>query len=146
MDPLSITASIATLLGAAIGIGVALRKFLIGAAETQTVVLAMIADVKALRTVLQSMEETFEVMNSDQTRTDHIGTHWKNLHQSLEDGAKSLARLQSILDGANKDVKILDNLRRQARDKTVSDQISSARQEMQSYKDALQLSLQTVLL
>lgn len=146
MDPLSITASVATLLGAAIGVGVSLRKFLIGAAEAQTVVLAMIADVKALRTILQSMEETFEVMNSDQPRTDHIGIHWENLHQSLEDGATSLARLQSILDGANKDVKILDKIRRQARVKTASDQISSARQEMQSYKDALQLSLQTVLL
>lgn len=146
MDPLSITVSVATLLGCCISVGVSLRKLLIGAAESKTVVSAMIIDVKALRAILISMEELFEEMNSDKVQTGHIGAHWTSLFQSLGDACASLSRLQEALDGVNKDVKILDGARRQARVKVCVDQIANYRQEVQTYKDALQLSLQTVTL
>ena len=146
MDPLSITAAAATLLGCCITVGVSLRKFLIGAAEVKTVITAMMVDLRALRSVLESMETTFEEMNSDKPETGHIGAHWTNLFQSLEDGQQSLVGLQMVLEDANKDVKFLDSARKQIRLKTVADKIVTCRQEVQIYKDALQLSLQTIIL
>jgi hypothetical protein len=146
MDPLSITVSVAALLGCYISVGVPLRKFLIGAAEVKIVITAMLVDLRALRSVLESMETTFEEMNSDKPETSNIGTHWTNLVQSLKDGQQSLAGLQKVLEDANKHVKILDSARKQVRIKAVADKIVTCRQEVQTYKDALQLSLQTITL
>jgi Fungal N-terminal domain of STAND proteins len=146
MDPLSITVSVATLLRCCISVGVSLRKFLIGAAEVKIVITAMMVDLRALRSVLESMEITFEEMNSDKPETGHIGAHWTNLFQSLEDGQQSLAELQKVLEDANKHVKILDSARKQIRVKAVADKIVTCRQEVQIYKDTLQLSLQTIIL
>ena len=146
MDPLSITVSVATLLGCCISVGVSLRKFLIGAAEVKTVITAMMVDLRALRSVLESMEVTFEEMNSDKPATGHIGAHWTNLFQSLEDGQQSLAGLLKVLEEANKDVKFLDSARKQMRVKVVAEKIVTCRQEVQIYKDALQLSLATITL
>ncbi|KIW94694.1 GTP-binding protein rhoA [Cladophialophora bantiana CBS 173.52] len=146
MDPLSITVGVATLLKCCISVGVSLRKFLIGAAEVKTVIAAMMVDLRALRSVLESMEATFEEMNSDKPETGHVGAHWTNLFQSLEDGQQSLAGLQKVLEDANKHVKILDSARKQIRIKAVADKIVTCRQEVQVYKDTLQLSLQTIIL
>jgi len=146
MDPLSITVSVATLLGCCISAGVALRKFLIGASEVKTVVKSMMADLRALRSVLESMETTFEEMNSDRPETGHIGAHWVNLFQLLEDSQQSLISLQLVLEDVSKEVKVLDSARKQLRIKAAADQIVICRQEVQTYKDALQLSLQTITL
>ncbi|EXJ71079.1 uncharacterized protein A1O5_06072 [Cladophialophora psammophila CBS 110553] len=146
MDPLSITVGVATLLKCCISVGVSLRKFLIGAAEVKNVITAMMVDLRALRSVLESMEATFEEMNSDKPETGHVGAHWANLFQSLEDGQQSLAGLQKVLEDANKHVKILDSARKQIRIKAVADKIVTCRQEVQVYRDTLQLSLQTIIL
>jgi uncharacterized protein (DUF3084 family) len=146
MDPLSITVGVATLLGCCISAGVSLRKFLIGAADVKTVVSAMMSDLRALRSVLETMEITFEEMNSDTPETGHVGTHWTNLSQSLADCQQSLDGLQSVLENANKDVKLLDTARKQLRIKAVADKIVVCRQEVQVYKDALQLSMHTITL
>lgn len=104
------------------------------------------ADVQALRAVLESMEATFDKMNSDKPEVGHIGVHWTNILQLLEDGQQSLTELHEVLEDANKNVKILDSTRKQLRIKTVNEKIVTCRQEVQTYKDALQLSLQTVTL
>ena len=146
MDPLSISTGVASLLGCCITVGMSLRKFLSEAAAVKTTIMAMLADLRALRSVLESMETTFEEMNSDKPETGHIGAHWTNLFQSLEDGQQSLVGLQMVLEGVNKDVKFLDSARKQIRVKTVADKIVTCRQEVQIYKDALQLSLETIIL
>jgi hypothetical protein len=55
-------------------------------------VTAMLSDVKGFRDVLQSMEDTFEELDS-QPSTGHIGAHWNNLSRSLQDGCGSLEKL-----------------------------------------------------
>lgn len=144
MDPLSITAAVATLLGCCISTGVALRKFLIGATEVKTVVQAMMGDLRALRAVLETMEVTFEEMNSDKPVEGLIGAHWVDLFQSLGDSQQSIEKLQKVLEDVGKEVKFLDTARRQLRIKTAADEIAVCRQEVQTYKDALQLSLHTI--
>lgn len=144
MEPLTITAGVVGTLSATLSVGVTLRKFLHGAKGTASIVNAMIADVKALRAVLESMELTFEEMDTERSESGHIGNHWQNLSTSLEDARICLIRLQTMLEDVNKDVKILDTLRRQARFKTATDQLVFYRQEIQTYKDALHLSLHTI--
>ncbi|KAE9993713.1 hypothetical protein EG327_003723 [Venturia inaequalis] len=144
MEPLTITAGVVGTLSATLSVGVTLRKFLHGAKGTTSIVNAMISDVKALRAVLESMELTFEEMDTERSESGHIGNHWQNLSTSLEDARICLFRLQTMLEDVNKDVKILDTLRRQARFKTATDQLVFYRQEIQTYKDALHLSLHTI--
>lgn len=146
VDPLSITASIASILGVCINVSIQLRTFLKGASEVRTTITAMLTDVKAMRHVLQSMEDTFEAMDGEKPQTGHIGAHWDNLSRSLDDGKNSLIRLENLLRDTNRDVPVLDAPRRQARLKTVAEQLANFRQEVQTYKDALQLSLQTIIL
>ena len=145
MDPLSITVSAVALLSACLKVSVELRQFRHEAAEARTTVTAMLSDVKALRDVLQSLEETFEVLDS-QPSTGHIGTHWKNLARCLQEGRGTLEKFEELLKGVNKEVAILDSARRQLRVKSVAEQIATFRQQVQTYKDAIQLSLQTISL
>ena len=146
MDPISIAAGVAGTLSATLSVCIMLRKFLHGAKESKAVVNAMLADVKALRRVLESMELTFEEMDSERSETGSIGNHWRNLLMSLEDGQNCLIRLEKLLQDTMKEVKFLDTLRRQARLKSTTDQMALYRQEVQTYKDALHLSLQTITL
>jgi hypothetical protein len=57
-----------------------------------------------------------------------------------------MERLLVLLVQCNKDVRFMDATRRQMRLNDASEQIAIYRQEIQSYKDALQLSLQSVTL
>lgn len=132
MDSLTITAGVVGTLSATLSVGLTLRKFLHGAKGTVSIVNAMISDVKALRTVLESMELTFEEMNTERLESEHIGNHWKILSTSLEDGRNCLIRLHTMLEDVNKDVKILDTLRRQARFKNATVQLVFYRQEIQT--------------
>jgi hypothetical protein len=145
MDPLLITASAVSLLGVCLKVSVELKKFRQGAAEARTTVTAMLSDVKALRDVLQSMEDTFETLDA-QPAMGHIGTHWTNLSRSLQEGRRTLEELEELLKGINKDVSFLDGARRHIRVKVVAEQIAGFRQQVQTYKDAMQLSLQTIIL
>jgi hypothetical protein len=145
MDPLSITASAVSLLGACLKVSVELKRFRHGAAEAKTIVTAMLSDVKALRDVLQSMEDTFETLDS-QPATGHVGTHWSNLSRSLQEGSGTLEELDKLLKSVNKDVSFFDAARRHIRVKGVTEQLANFRQQVQAYKDAMQLSLQTIIL
>jgi hypothetical protein len=147
-DPFSITAGAVALLQVCLKVSLELKRFRNGASEAKTIATAMLTDVKGLRDVLQSMEDTFEDIQSQQGSqpTGHIGTHWKNLLRSLHDGCAALHELEELLGGINKDVPVLDASRRQIRLKTASEQITSFRQQVQTYRDGLQLSLQTIIL
>lgn len=136
MDPLSITASAVSLLGVCLKVSVELKRFRQGAAESRTTVTAMLSDVKALRDVLQSMEDTSETLDA-QPSTGHIGTHLTNLSRSLQEGRGTLEQLEELLQAVNKDVFFLDSARRHLRVKGVAEQIANFRQQVQTYKDAM---------
>lgn len=146
VEPLSITAGVISVLGVCLRVSVELKKFRNGVAEVRTTVTAMLTDVKALRQVLGSMEDTFEEVESQMPPTGHIGTHWTNLSRSLHDGRTTLENLEELLRQVNKDVPFLDQARRRLRLNDASEQIANYRQQVQTYKDALQLSLQTIIL
>ena len=75
MDPFSITLGVLTLTSLASKVGIQLKRLRGGAMEAANNVTALLADLKALKTVLDSIEDGFEDLDSRAPLTGHIGAH-----------------------------------------------------------------------
>lgn len=148
MDPLSITTGVLALAGVAYRVSLQLKSFKDGCDTVDDNVNSMINEVESLVRILESMKETFEHAGSQTASqtTGHVGTHWRNLNRSLLDAQKTMEQLAGLLEGVNKDARFLDGPRKLVRLRGATDQIVVFRRQIQSYKDALQLSLQTMIL
>lgn len=147
-DPLSITASVLALITVSVKVTVLLKQFRDDVSGVDATLTGLLSDVSNLQQVLESMKETFdqdEIKLNLQT-TGHAGNHWKNLARSLEDGGGTLRQLTTLLESVNKTTSFLDGPRKQLRLKSAIDQIAVYRDQIQSYRAALQLSLSTVML
>jgi|TARA_R110002003_G_scaffold115_9_gene10024 hypothetical protein len=145
MDPFSITLGVVTFVTLASKAGLELKKLRNGATEASTIN-AMLADLKALKVVLELIEDGFEDLDSRAPLTGIIGVHWQALKATLTDGCAAMDTLRELLVDINKEVSNLDAIRRGKRLKEANDRIVLYRQEIQAYKDALQLSFQSVIL
>lgn len=147
-DPLSIAAGVLAFTSACVKVGVELRTFHEGAAIADTAVKGLLTDVESLTQVLNMMKDTLEQPNvqSSLQQTGHIGNHWENLSKSIEDGQDTLRSLQETLERVNKNVSLLDGQRKHLRLKSASGEIAIYQQQIRTYRDTLQLSLQTVIL
>lgn len=148
MDPLSITTSVIALLTFSVQVSCLLKQFCDEVDVVDTSLTGLIADVASFNQVLVSMRDTFD---QDEIKasihvTGHAGNHWKNLARSLDDGTKTLQRLAALLEGINKTTSFLDGPRKQLRFKNAIDQIGTYRDQIQSYRAGLQLSLSTIIL
>jgi hypothetical protein len=147
-DPLSITASVLTLLQVAVQVTVLVKQFRDEVNVVDATLTGLINDVDGFQRVLESMKDTFDRddIKSDLQATGIPGNHFKNLARSLNDGASTLQQLQALLENVNKKTSILDAPRKQLRLKSSMDQIATYREQIQSYRAALQLSLSTIIL
>ena len=146
MDPLTATASVISVLGVCLKVSVELKKFRNAVNEGRATVTAMLADVTSLRQVLQTMEDTFDELDPRSMSTGSIGMHWRSLLISLQDGHTAIKRLEHVVQSCNTDVAFMNATRRHIRLKMAAEEIAEFRQQIQSYKDTLQLSLQTIIL
>ena len=147
-DPLSITTGVLALLGSCISAGNAIKDFHDGVAIVDVKVKGLLSDVESFAQVLRMMKDTLEeekVQSSLQV-TGHIGNHWSNLSTSIKDGQNTLIQLQNTLDKVNKSVGVLDGPRKHLRLKGAAQEIVMFQQQIRSYRDTIQLSLQTVIL
>ncbi|RMZ86381.1 hypothetical protein DV736_g6390, partial [Chaetothyriales sp. CBS 134916] len=147
MDALSITTGVLTLLSACITVSIELKRLKQGSAEAGTTINALLSDVNGLRTVLQSMETTFDEIETREgfQKTGHIGAHWQNLNESLHDAYETLVELETLAKSLNRSVTVLDGPRRSMRLQAATTQIVNHRQQIQTYRDAMQFSLQTII-
>lgn len=147
-DPLSITVSVITLIKVSLQVTVLLKQFRDEVSVVGETLTGLLADVVGFTQVLESMKETFEQadIRSNLDATGHVGNHWKNLSRPLDDGAGTLGQLRTLLDGINKKTLLLDAARKQLRYKCAIEQIGTYREQIQSNRAALQLSLSTVIL
>jgi hypothetical protein len=147
MDPFSITASIVTLIQVSAQVTVLVRQFRDEVSVVDATLNGILNDVDGFQQVLQSMKETFaqEDLRADVQTTGHVGSHWKNLARSLSDGESTLDQLRSLLTSVSKSTSFLDAPRKQLRLKSAITQIAGFREQIQSYRAALQLSLSTVV-
>jgi hypothetical protein len=147
-DPLSIATGVLGLLGTCVKVGTALKDFYDGAAFADTKIKGLLTDVESFTQVLRLMKDTFEqerIQTSFQV-TGHIGNLWKNLSASIQDGQNTLLQLQDTLERVNKSVSMLDGARKHLRFKGASEEIGIFQLQIRSYRDTLQLSLQTAIL
>lgn len=147
-DPLSIAAGIIGVLTACVQVGTALKGFYDGSAIADTKVRGLLIDVESFAQVLQLMKNTLEQeqIKSSLQATGHIGNHWTNLSACLRDGQNTMMQLQEKLEKVNKSVSILDGPRKHLRLNSASEEIGIFQQQVRSYRDTMQLSLQTVIL
>ncbi|KZM21005.1 hypothetical protein ST47_g7816 [Ascochyta rabiei] len=147
MDPFSITASVVTLIQVSAQVTVLVKQFRDEVNVVDTTLNGILNDVDGFQQVLQSMKETFaqEDIQAEVQTTGHVGSHWKNLARSLSDGEGTLDQLRSLLTSVSKSTSFLDATRKQLRLKSAIAQISGFREQIQSYRAALQLSLSTVI-
>jgi hypothetical protein len=147
-DPLSIMAGVVGLLGAAVTTGTALKDFYDGVVIADAKVKGLMTDVESFTQVLKLMKDTLEQeqIQSSLQATGHIGNHWTNLSTSIGDAQNTLTTLQETLEKVNKSVSVLDGPRKYLRLKSASEEIGLYQLQIRSYRDAMQLSLQTVIL
>ncbi|KAH7066375.1 hypothetical protein BKA63DRAFT_160737 [Paraphoma chrysanthemicola] len=146
MDPLSITVSVVTLIKVAGQASILLNQFCIDVGGINATLSGLFNDVAGFQQVLEGMKETFELEDIKANLTGHAGGHWENLARSLKDGEETLSQLTSLLEAVNKKTNFLDGPRKVARMKGAIEQIGMFRDQIQSYRSALELSLSTIIL
>jgi len=147
-DPLSIVAGVVGVLTACVQVSTALKDFYDASATADTKVRGLLTDVRSFAQVLELMKDTLEQeqIKSLLQATGHIRNHWTNLSISLRDGQNTLVQLQEALEKVNKNVSVLDGPRKHLRLKGASEEIGIFQRQIRSYRDTMQLSLQTVIL
>ncbi|KAF2116171.1 hypothetical protein BDV96DRAFT_44614 [Lophiotrema nucula] len=148
MDPLSITASVLTLIQVSVQVTVLIKQFRDEVSVVDVTLSGLLNDVESFQRVLESMRETFgqDDVKANLQETGHVGSHYRNLARSLNDGNGTLNSLHELLDSVNKKSNFLDGPRKQLRFKSATDQIATYREQIQSYRAGMQLSLSTVIL
>jgi hypothetical protein len=147
-EPLSIITGIASLLGASVKAGTQLQTLANGISIVNVKIIGFLSDIEGFSLVLKVLQET---LDRDQVRTSlqetgYIGNHWSSLAKSIEDCSETISQLQETLQKVNKSVGFLDSTRKYFRLQAATEEILVYQSQIRSYKDALQLSLQTVIL
>ena len=144
-EPLSIATGVAALLKVTLTVVTELQKFHEGVSGINRTIKDLEHDVEGLARVLESMRETFETITAEHG-TGNVASHWRNVAQSIEDGKSVLRQLETQVSEINKTSKILDGPRKLRRLNFAEDKITASRMQIQSYRDGLHLSLQTIIL
>lgn len=148
IEPLSITTAIVALLTTCINTGLDIKSFIAATKVADGKIRGLLADVESFTRVLSLMSDTLgrdEVQRSFQS-TGHIGNHWTILLTCIQDGQNTVSQLQATLDKVHKPVGWFDESRQHIRIQGVTAKITMFQQQIRSYRDTLQLSLQTVIL
>ncbi|KAI9658419.1 MAG: hypothetical protein M1821_002552 [Bathelium mastoideum] len=145
IDPITITTGIGALLTTTYSIVVELKAFGDGVAIVKDKLNGLLQDVEAFKLVLKSMSDTFGGIKLE-TDSGDVGKHWQNIDRALQNGQETLDQLRGCLKDINTSSRLLDDPKKQLRLQLAGDRLSLFRQHVQSYSDALQLSIQTVIL
>jgi len=148
MDPFSIITGVAGVLVASVQIVDSINSFYNASALADTKVRALLTDVESFTQVLRMMKDTLErkQIQASMQSTGHIGNHWTNLSTCLRDGRNTLDELRETLEKVNKSVSVLDGPRKHLRLRSALDEVGMFQQQIRSYRDTMQLSLQTLIL
>ncbi|KAM0694272.1 hypothetical protein Q7P36_006399 [Cladosporium allicinum] len=144
-DPLSITAGVVALLRVTWTVATELKKFQDEVSVVKESVSGLQRDVDGLTRVLESMRDTFANITAEHG-TGIVAAHWSNIAKSVVDGHDLLLQLHDEVQKIDKTTNFLDGPRKQLRLNLAEDKISGFRVHIQAYRDALQLSMQTIIL
>ncbi|EPS42791.1 hypothetical protein H072_3105 [Dactylellina haptotyla CBS 200.50] len=153
MDPLSIAASVAGLLGLCIQIGQTVGTLADALENVDNTISSFRGEIAALSGVLKSISSAF----SDPKRhrileeevgceTGHIGQYWKGVVVSLEHCDATLRKMSRVLDGVqtSRRTRIFRSFGKHLKLTSEEGVLTLYRQEVQSHTANLQISLQMI--
>jgi hypothetical protein len=147
MDPLTIVFASVSVAKLCYTVGWELKKFIDGTKLVGTAINALFQDVQSFKKILDQMKDTVDDPKVKTSAfTGHVGSHWRHLHTSLDDAKETLKALEATILRVNKSASLLDSARKHLRLMGAADEIAIYQQQIQSYKDTIQVSLQTTIL
>ncbi|KAJ0104340.1 hypothetical protein J7T55_011124 [Diaporthe amygdali] len=131
MDPLSITTAVASL------ITLADKKLK-----------SLLSEVECFKLLLEQMAITMKDINVDAgvQETGHLGNHLRSISVCITDGIALLEQMHQTVRSVGKTSRLLDGVRKHFRLQSASDEISMYHDQIRSYRDTIQLSMQTMIL
>jgi Mg2+ and Co2+ transporter CorA len=145
MDPLSITTASITLVKLCATVGWELQKFIDDVKLSGTVINALHKDMQAFEKVLEQVKNILNNPEIDtSSSTGPMRSHWHHLKDSLSDAEKTLNALETTILRVNKNVGFLHSTRTHIRLQRATDEIALFQQQIRTYNDTFQISLQTI--
>jgi hypothetical protein len=147
MDPLTIVGSSLSVAKLCYTVGWELKTFIDGTRLVGTAINALFQDIQSFEKILgqiKDMADDPKVKTS--VMTGLVGSHWCHLQTSLDDAEGTLKALEATILRVNKSVSLLDSTRKHIRLMGATDEIAVYQQQIRSYKDTIQVSLQTTIL
>ena len=146
MDPLSILGVSFSAAKLCACVGLELKAFIDGAKLSGTKINALFQDVQGFEKILEQMKEVVSNPDIKVETTGHVGNHWRYLKTSLDDSEITLKALEATIIRVNKSASVLDSARKHVRLMGAADEIAIYQNQIRSYKDTIQVSLQTTML
>jgi uncharacterized protein YoxC len=148
MDPLSITAGSIALAKTCIEVGFQVHGFISKTKLINTAVNTLLLDVEGFGKTLDLMQSTVQDPAVKRTlgSSGHVGNHWANVNTTLKDAEKTFESLLATLSRVDQSVSILDSARKTIRLRNATDEIGMYQQQIRSYRDIIQVSLQTAIM
>lgn len=148
MDPLSITVATVSLAKICAVVGWELKQFIDGTELVNTAVNVLLVDVEGFGQSLELMKNTVAdpKLNESMISSGHVGNHWINVRTVLRDAEKALSALSATVAKVDKKVTVMDATRKHIRMKNAAEEIGLYQQQIRSYRDTLQVSLQTAVM
>jgi Fungal N-terminal domain of STAND proteins len=148
-EVLAIITSSASLVSLCAKVSNSLSAFVVAANNVDSTVQSYRNEVEALSRVLASINTSLSdplVQSAVRAgRTGHTGGHWRDVKRSMSDCEATLKDFDRILDRMTRgDRGFLSLSRRQIRLDWNSGEITSLKQQIQNYKDTMQVSLQMI--
>jgi uncharacterized phage infection (PIP) family protein YhgE len=148
MDPFSLTTGVLGLIAICTQVGVVLKVYLDAVEFVDDKINGLQATVQSFIQVLTLMENSLKQddIQTSLRATGHISNHWHHLSASIRDGQEILSQLHDLLETVNRKASVFSGPRKYQRLQDAAEEIAAYQQQIQGYKDTLQLSLQTVTL
>lgn len=125
-----------------------LYTFINGAGHVNKTVQALQSEIDALSDVLASINTSFkDHAYAPKATTGHERHHWECVEKSMNDCRRTLESFKNVLEKVKKDGGgFFSRPMRQIRLKMNSAEITTLKQQIQSYKQTMNLSLQIISL
>jgi len=147
MDPLTIVGSSLSVAKLCYTVGWELKKFIDGTKLVGTAINALFQDVQSFGKILEQMKDTVDDPKVKASAlTGYVGSHWRHLQTSLDDAEETLSALKATILCVDKSANLLNSTRKHIRLIGAQDEIAVYQQQIRSYKDTIQVSLQTTIL
>jgi len=147
MDPLSIVVASGALVKLCTKLSKLLYTFINGARHVNKTVQALQSEIDALSCVLASINTSFkDHAYALKATTGHERRHWECVEKSMNDCYRTLESLKNVLEKVKKDGGFFLRPIKQVKLKMNSAEIITLKQQIQSYKETMNLSLQIISL